>query len=85
MNTLNSFIKTVTLIQIALILLSLTVAAMGAVIEYAYLAYFWYLGLAGIAMVIMTSVTVGLVLLAGRSIKWYRHQLHAWDGHAVGV
>jgi hypothetical protein len=85
MNAMNKIIKTVTLIQIAITLLSLTVAAMGAVIENVYLAYFWFLGLAGIATVIMTSVTAGVVLLAGRIIRWYRRQLQNWDGYPAGV
>jgi hypothetical protein len=85
MNSLNNFIKTITLIEVAITLLALTVAAMGAVIENIYLAYFWYIGLAGIATVIMTSFTTGLVLLTSRCIKWYRHQLQDWDGYPAGV
>lgn len=85
MNNMSKLLRGMTLIQISITLTLLAVAALGGVIDHVYLAYVWYLALAGIATIMLTSVTAGLILLAGRCIRWYRHQLQAWDGHAVGV
>lgn len=85
MHTLNKLLRRITLVMTSITLVSLMVAAVGAVVEVVYLAYFWYLALAGIAAIMMTSVAVGLGLIACRCFRWYRRQLESWDGHPVGA
>jgi hypothetical protein len=86
MNRLNKLLKDFTLVEIVITLVSLTIAALAGVVDNIYLAYFWYLALLGIGVILFTSVFAACVLLTNRCVRWYRHQLQAWDGvHPAGV
>ena len=86
MNHINKLLRNFTLVDISITLASLVVAATAGIFDNIYLSYFWYLALLGISVMVFTSVIAGLLLLANRCVKWYRHQLQAWDGgHPAGV
>jgi hypothetical protein len=86
MNNISKLLKNITLVDISITLASLAIAATAGVFDNIYLSYFWYLALLGIGVMMFTSVVSGIVMLANRFVRLYRHQLHAWDGgHPVGV
>ena len=62
MKKINRIYTTILVIQASITLCSLAVASLGGVINHPYLAYFWYLGLIGIALTITTSLVVGTIL-----------------------
>jgi hypothetical protein len=45
----------------------LITSSFGAIYDLAFLAYFWYLALAGIASMLITSCILGIALLFSRS------------------
>jgi hypothetical protein len=66
---MNGFLKyhtAVTKVQFGLIMLSLCISSLGAVIKHPFLAYFWYLSLFFIAMMLATSVIVALTFVMAR-------------------
>ena len=86
MNHINKLLRNFTLVDISITLASLVVAATAGIFDNIYLSYFWYLALLGIGVMVFTTVIAGVVLLANRFVRWYRHQLQAWDGgHPAGV
>jgi hypothetical protein len=52
--------KSITLIQVFIILVSFMVSSLGIMIDHPFLVYAWYLSLAGIATVILTSCLMGI-------------------------
>lgn len=82
----SKLLRNFTLADISITLVSLAVAAMAGVLDNIYLAYFWYLALFGIGVMVLITFVSGIMLLANRFVRWYRHQLQTWDGvHPAGV
>jgi len=62
MKKINKLYSTVIAIQLSITLSSLSVSSLGGVIKHPYLAYFWYLALIGIALIMATTLLAGLLL-----------------------
>lgn len=60
---------TITIVHSSIILGGLSVSSLGIFFEHPYLAYFWYLALIGIAMMILTSIVLGIMLLLCRMMQ----------------
>lgn len=60
--------KSITLIQVVIIIVSCLVSSLGIVITHSVIIYAWYLALVGIVTVIVTSTTLGIVLILTRLI-----------------
>jgi len=73
-----------TLILTVAIVLCLSVAALGGVVESPWLAYFWYLGLLGILALIVVSLLQGVYWLLEAAARRYHHLLLRWGGEAHG-
>jgi len=85
MEHIKSFMSKSTFALTGIILASFMLAALGGAIESVYLAYFWYLGLAAIGLLMMISLLVGLMLLVNGCCKWGQRQKHVWNGRAVSL
>lgn len=62
MKKISHIYTTILTIELSITLSSLSVSSLGGVINHPYLAYFWYLALIGIAMILITSLLVGTIL-----------------------
>jgi len=61
----------------------LMLAALGGVIESYYLVCFWYLGLAGIGLLMLISLLGGVILFFNGCCKWSSRQKSIWNGSAM--
>jgi len=84
-NNLSKIYTNLTVILVSIILSSLSVSSLAVVLEHAYLVYFWYLALGGVAMMVAISFMIGVSLLLGRFIKWCRRLLSARGRSAIDV
>lgn len=76
MEKIKKIYTLVTAILATLTFVSLSVSSLAVTLEYSYLAYFWYLALGGIAMIVATSLLMGVALVVHRVIKRYRRLLN---------
>lgn len=60
--------KSITLVQVAIIVISCLVSSLGVVSTHSVTVYAWYLAMAGIVSVITTSIALGIVLILTRLI-----------------
>jgi amino acid transporter len=58
--------QTVTFAQVSILLVSLSVASLGAFIKYTIPAYFWVLSLICIASILATSIVIGVAIVLRR-------------------
>jgi hypothetical protein len=56
----------ITASQLIITIMSLCLSSLGAVTDHPFLINFWYLGLCGIAMILMTSVLIAIALFFNR-------------------
>ncbi len=66
MKKIHRLHKTITEVQCMIILSGLCTSSLGAVYELPFLVYFWYLALAGMASMLMTSLFIGIAILFSR-------------------
>jgi hypothetical protein len=59
---INKIHKYVTLFQVSIVLVLFMVSSLGIVSDHPILIYAWYLSLAGMGMVVLTSCLMGIVL-----------------------
>ncbi len=84
MHKSNTGLRRATLALTILIVLCLSIAALGGVVESPWLAYFWYLGLLGIVALMLMTVLQGLHWLLQAVARRYRHLVLHWGGAAHG-
>jgi hypothetical protein len=66
---MKGFVKlysVITIIHLTIIIFSLCVSTLGIVIKHPFIIYFWYLGLCGIAMMVVTSLLIGVAFMCVR-------------------
>jgi hypothetical protein len=85
MERINMFLNRVTKLLLLITLFSLITSAMGAVVEAPYLAYFWYLALFSIGLVILIFFAAGVGLTLMPLVKWFQKQRVLWDGRVVSI
>jgi CBS domain containing-hemolysin-like protein len=69
MKNIGKIHKTITLTQILITLISLSVSSLGIVIQHPILVYFWNLSLVSIASILATSFMIGVALLIIRIVN----------------
>lgn len=63
MKKISDLYTTITAIECSVIFVSLLVSSFGVIVDQTYLAYFWYLALTGMVMMLLTSFLLGIALL----------------------
>jgi hypothetical protein len=69
MDKISDIFTTVIKFQCAAIFSALTISSLGGVFDQPHLAYFWYLALAFMAMMLFTSFIMGMVLILSRLLQ----------------
>ncbi|MCU7807539.1 MAG: hypothetical protein KZQ73_06680 [Candidatus Thiodiazotropha sp. (ex Semelilucina semeliformis)] len=85
MHKYDSLLRNITMILFAIIMLSLSVAAMAGVFESPFLAIFWYLALMGIMVMILLTVVLAIVYAVNFMVRKYRRVVSLWRGEATGL
>jgi len=83
MKRINKLLKAVVIVSLAVSFASFGIAVIGGLVDSSTLILFWYLGLAGLWAILMTSVVAGVVFLFDSGaklfqqrysrLKWHRH------------
>jgi hypothetical protein len=66
MNKFSKIHETLTLVQVSFTLSALTLTSLGGVVKQPFLVFFWYMGLFGIATIIVTNFIIGMVYISSR-------------------
>jgi lysylphosphatidylglycerol synthetase-like protein (DUF2156 family) len=78
MTEFKEFHKIITAGQLIITLVSLCLSSLGAVMDHPYLINFWYVALFNIAMILVTSVMIGIALLFNRLFSPRASKREAW-------
>lgn len=71
MKKYSNLYTTITMFQVIIVVASLSIASLRGLFDVSYLIYFWYLSLAGMALIMSTSLVLGIALLLTRISKRY--------------
>ncbi len=80
----NDGMKRVTLMLTIAIVVCLSVASLGGVVDAPWLAYSWYLGLFGILSLIVLTALQGMHWLLEAGVRRYHRMMLHWGGEAHG-
>ena len=75
MKRIDNFLRIATIILFAMSFTFFSLSVLGGVIDSPRLVLFWYLGLAGLGTILLTSVVAGMALLLESITKSFRQYL----------
>ena len=81
MKRINKLLKVVTIISLAVSIVSFGIVAIGSLIDSSILMMLWYLGITGIWAILMASVVAGAVFLFDSGGKWVQQHFYRLEGH----
>jgi len=81
MKRINKLLKEVTIISLAVSIVSFGIVAIGSLIDSSILMMLWYLGLTGIWAILMASVVASVVFLFDSGSKWFQQHFYRLERH----
>ncbi|MCU7907210.1 MAG: hypothetical protein KZQ76_15515 [Candidatus Thiodiazotropha sp. (ex Epidulcina cf. delphinae)] len=84
MHNYDGLLRSITMILLTMIMVSLSMTTLEAVFESPLPALFWYPALIGIVLLMLMSVVLAVVLVIRRMAKRYRQMMIRRAGKAVG-
>lgn len=81
MKRIDKFLRIATMIFFAISFTSFGLTALGGVIDNPSLMLFWYLGLAGLGAMLLTSVLASVVLLFESICKFFQQHTYRLKRH----
>jgi hypothetical protein len=83
MKQINKLLKIATITSIAISFFSLSIATIGGLINSSSLVLFWYLGLIGIWVLMVTSIAASVLFFFNFGCKWLAGHRHNHQHTAI--
>lgn len=83
MKKISDLYTTITAIECSVIFVSLSISSFGVIIDETYLAYFWYLAVTGMIMMLLTSFLLGVALIFACLVKRLLPQVGSKGDHGL--